>query len=106
MNVCGRHSDDPNVDEINCCECSKCKRTLVALDAVGILNEYSRVFNLDKYYKNKKKILWRLAVDYDKDAFSKDNYDFCKNRGIELPTIKLIKFLKGIKNIFHFCFQL
>lgn len=102
LNVCSRHSDDPNVDETNCCECSKCKRTLVALDAMGKLNEYSRVFNLDKYYKNKKKILWRLAVDYDKDAFSKDNYDFCKNKGINLPSIRVIKILKRIKNVFNF----
>lgn len=63
------------------------------------IQEFSILINIIRI---RKKILWRLAVDYDKDAFSKDNYDFCKNRGIELPTIKLIKFLKGIKNIFHF----
>lgn len=63
------------------------------------IQEFSILINI---IRTRKKIIWRLAVYYDKDVFSKDNYDFCKNRGIELSSIKLIKFLKGIKNIFHF----
>lgn len=99
LNVCCRHSDDPNVDEKNCSECLKCNRTMVALDAMGKLNEYSEIFDLTKYQKNKKRILFRLACDYDKDAFSKDNFDFCKQNGMKMPSLKWIIFAKKCKKI-------
>ena len=102
LNVCCRHSDDSNVDEKNCSECIKCNRTLIALDAMGKLDEYSKVFDLNKYKNNKRKILWQLAINYDKDAFSKDNYDFCKEKGMDLPSIKKIRILRHIKKILCF----
>lgn len=99
LNVCCRHSNDPNVDEKNCSECLKCNRTMVALDAMGKLEEYSKIFDLKKYKENKKKILFKLARNYDKDAFAKDNYDFCKQNGMKMPSLKLISFAKKIKRI-------
>ena len=72
---------------------------MVALDAMGKLNEYSDIFDLTKYEKNKKRILFRLACDYDKDAFSKDNYDFCKQNGMKMPSLKWIIFAKKCKKI-------
>lgn len=102
LNVCCRHSDDPNVDEKNCSECAKCNRTLIALDAMGKLTEYSKVFDLNKYKKNKRKILWQLAINYDKDAFSKDNYNFCEEKGMNLPSIRKVRILRRIKRMFCF----
>ena len=102
LNVCCRHSDDPNVDEKNCRECAKCNRTLIALDAMGKLTEYSKVFDLNKYKKNKRKILWQLAINYDKDAFSKDNYNFCEEKGMNLPSIRKVRILRRIKRMFCF----
>lgn len=99
LNVCCRHSNDPNVDEKNCSECLKCNRTMVALDAMGKLEEYSKIFDLKKYKENKKKILFKLVRNYDKDAFAKDNYDFCKQNGMKMPSLKLISFAKKIKRI-------
>lgn len=99
LNVCCRHSDDPNVDESNCSECLKCNRTMVALDAMGKLDEYSELFDLTKYKRNKKRILFKLACNYDRDAFSKDNYDFCKQNGMKMPSLKWISFAKKMKKI-------
>lgn len=45
LNVCVR-------DNINCGECEKCIRTMLALDALGKLNLYNNVFNIEKYKKN------------------------------------------------------
>lgn len=101
LNVCCRHSEDINVDENNCSECLKCNRTMVALDAMGKLNEYSEIFDLSKYNKNKNKIFLRLACNYDRDVFSKDNYDFCKQKGMKMPSVKLIKFAKFCKRVIY-----
>lgn len=46
LNVCVRTSE-------NCGKCEKCRRTLLALDAIGGLDYYSSVFDID-YYKNNK----------------------------------------------------
>ena len=78
---------DPNADETNCSECLKCNRTLVALDALGKLDEYSGVFDINKYRKNKKVILKKLAKRYYIDPFSRDNYDFCKLNGMDMPSL-------------------
>lgn len=48
LNVCCRNSDNPEVDEKNCSECPKCNRTMVALDALGMLDKYSSVFDIKK----------------------------------------------------------
>ncbi len=34
----------------NCGVCEKCKRTLLSLDALGLLDKYDKVFNLQNYY--------------------------------------------------------
>jgi hypothetical protein len=38
----------------NCCICWKCARTLLTIELLGSLNEFSRVFDLDKYYRIRK----------------------------------------------------
>ncbi len=38
--------------EENCNICGKCVRTMVALYALGELDKYSKVFNIDYFYKN------------------------------------------------------
>lgn len=45
LNVCT--SDGPN-----CSRCEKCIRTMIGLDALGELDKYSEVFDLDFYRKN------------------------------------------------------
>ena len=49
----------------NCGKCFKCKRTMVALDALGILDEFSDVFDV-KYYRCHKSryLLWLAAQRY------------------------------------------
>ena len=42
-----------NKDKTNCSKCSKCRRTMLALDFLGKLSDYREVFNLYYYYKHK-----------------------------------------------------
>ena len=41
---------------INCGKCKKCKRTLLALDATGKLDNFRESFNVDSYRKHRRKM--------------------------------------------------
>ena len=54
LNVCvGRKWD-------NCGKCNKCIRTMTALESIGKLENYKKVFDLDYYYENRKMILSKV----------------------------------------------
>lgn len=44
----------------NCSRCWKCYRTMVTLDALGCLNEFRAVFDLDQYFQNRDAIISRV----------------------------------------------
>lgn len=52
LNVCVKLI---NEDGNNCSECFKCMRTELTLDIIGKLQDYEKVFDLEKYYKKKVK---------------------------------------------------
>lgn len=67
LNVCVR-------DEWkNCSDCEKCIRTITALESIGKINNYKKVFDLEKYYKNKNKN-HRLMLKYQNDSIKKEIY--------------------------------
>lgn len=70
---------------------------MVALDALGKLQDYAGVFNIEMYNKNKKNILKNLAWSYGYDVFARDNYDFCKANGIDVPSLNVVKFQRIFK---------
>lgn len=49
--------------------CFKCIRTLLELDAIGAIDNYSAVFDVDSYKRNRKYYLYRL---YYRAKFAKD----------------------------------
>ena len=71
---------------INCCECTKCRRTLLPLDAMGKLDKFSAVFDIDKYRKHEKDFKYRLVLANGREVFATDNYQYCKRKGMKLPT--------------------
>lgn len=70
---------------------------MVALDALGKLQDYAGVFNIEMYNKNKKNILKNLAWSYGYDVFARDSYDFCKANGIDVPSLNVVVFQKIFK---------
>lgn len=45
----------------NCGECSKCRKTIMALDVLGVLDKYAKSFDLDKYMaKNREEWFSRI----------------------------------------------
>lgn len=72
----------------NCSCCSKCLRTLAALDSLGVLEKFGSVFDLEKYAQNKGEYDYWLVYHYDDDAYARDNVDLAKKHGRKMPTIE------------------
>ena len=113
LNVCLKEGD-------NCGTCEKCVRTLLGLDALGALDKYTEVFDVDYYRKHKKWYLQQLLIEkaHDKHDYF-EMYPYFKNEitlsmrikvlphTIESLTRKLVPrdtwmfgLLKGIKRLF------
>lgn len=73
LNVCVESID-------NCSTCFKCIRTMLTLDALGVLDKFSAVFNIDEYYRNRFVYLKQLYVGakYQDDVFLQEIYPFLK----------------------------
>ena len=55
LNVCLKDGD-------NCGKCEKCVRTLLGIDALGALDNYAEVFDIDYYHKHKKWYLQQMLI--------------------------------------------
>lgn len=55
------------IDNGNCGHCPKCIRTQLELDALGVLEKYKNVFDIEDYKRNKSKMLKYLFIkNYEK----------------------------------------
>lgn len=86
LNVCVNNGINV-LEEKNCSVCHKCARTLIILEAIGKISQFSNVFDIDKYQKASFKIkCWNL-VTYKSSPFSKDGVDFTRSHGIKYPPL-------------------
>lgn len=86
LNVCVDHWNNQETAK-NCGVCGKCLRTLVALESLGKLELFRKVFDIELY---KKKAYWYkcfLSVNRNKSIYNRDNYDFAKLHGIRMPSL-------------------
>ena len=89
----------------NCCECTKCIRTMVALDWLGVLIKYNKVFDLDKYYRNKQYFLQSIVDMRNSNAYYQELYEYAKKNKIDLP--KPSNIFKGtIYKLKNFCYRM
>lgn len=67
---------------INCNVCNKCKRTLLLFDAMGKLDEFSRVFDIDYYRLHRKEYLeylYKAHIGEIHDPMLEPAYQILKN---------------------------
>ena len=83
INVCLR--EDEIAENCSCCE--KCLRTLIPIEALGKLNSYAQVFDLEEYKKHRYGYLCEQLVLYRKDPFAKGNIDFVREHQMKLPPV-------------------
>ena len=86
LNVCVNNEAEYVGQNCSCCE--KCLRTLFALDALGKLNEFSSVFDIEKYRSVSKGYKLSLVRDgkEKKIVATHANYELALERGIKLPS--------------------
>jgi len=84
LNVCV-NSTDSHVAATNCGFCSKCLRTLVALESLGVLEKFSSVFDIPAYRRRAFRYKCEIVAHYRSNAFDKDNVDFARRHGLRLP---------------------
>ena len=89
LNVCV--STGTRVAAKNCGHCTKCLRTMMALDSIGALDKFSAVFDLDDWKKNGFLYKCKQVCLYNKSGFAQDNVNFARKMGKKLPN-KFIAF--------------
>ena len=81
LNVCVNTEDGSN-----CSKCSKCMRTLIPLDAMGKIDKFSDVFDLEVYRKNVYKNKAYFKANEKRIGFAKDIVDYCNIHGYAMPS--------------------
>ncbi len=83
LNVCG------NQDTVatNCSYCYKCLRTLMALEILGVLPQFSGVFDLKRFSsRERSRYIATLLNNRRKDLFLQDLYDLAKRMNYDLKS--------------------
>lgn len=92
LNVCVR-------EDVNCCKCEKCRRTMAGLYLLGKLNKYSNVFDLKTFNADKRKIIYE-AIKRKEEHDWKDIYKaFKETHEINVVTIAMSKAYFKLKKI-------
>ena len=74
----------------NCGQCKKCVRTLVTLDVLGVLEKYSKSFDLENYYKNRESLIAEVILLRKTDFFYKEIYQTMLESNFKTPSKKVI----------------
>ena len=85
LNVCVDHRNN-HTTATNCSVCSKCLRTQFALESLGVLENFGRVFDIEQYKRIAYRYKCQLIQEYNKSVFNKDNVDFAKSHGVQMPN--------------------
>lgn len=79
LHVCWHETD-------NCGRCKKCIRTLVTLDILGVLDKYSRAFNLDHYYSERDSMICEVILLRKFDMSYMEIYNFMVRNNYKMPS--------------------
>lgn len=81
LNVCG------NADTIdtNCSVCPKCCRTMLTLELLGRLGDFSGVFDIARYRREARRLyIAQVLVNRARDPFNDHLLDLARERGVDL----------------------
>ena len=95
LNVCASWTSD---GAHNCSCCRKCARTLITLEAMGKLDLFKDVFDLDIYRKNRFRWMCWFRTNYGKEAFSTEIIDYAREHGIKFPPKLLAIVVRSVRH--------
>lgn len=81
LNVCVPCLDDGR----NCSNCTKCMWTLIPLEAMGKLENFSDVFDIETYKKNAFRWKCYFMRNYGRDGMQTSIIDYVKAHGMKIP---------------------
>lgn len=82
----------------NCGICTKCRRTILSLDYLNKLDNFSNVFDIDYYHKNKKDYYrWLYKMHINNDLMNEPVYQGLKKRKDFQRAIRLYKYVELLK---------
>lgn len=102
LNVCVARRLTPE----NCSGCHKCKRTMLTLDIFNRLEDFSEIFDIERYKKDRYAYKCSTVLHRNDDIFANDNYQLAKKMNYPMPSYleawlylspKIIK--RSIKNL-------
>ena len=70
----------------NCSVCHKCNRTLLAFEIFGCIDEFSEIFDLEKYYPQSYAFKCYTVLHRKSDIYANDNYLLAKKMNFPLPS--------------------
>lgn len=90
-----------NSGKLNCSRCDKCKRTMMALDLLGKLEEYSDVFNLYYWKKSRTRYIGHVLSLRNKDPFMNELWNLMKEKNFKIPMLsRIYAFLRDCRYLF------
>jgi hypothetical protein len=96
LHVCTKES-------YNCSKCSKCIRTILALDSINKLEDFKEVFDLENYYKNQEYYFNEAVKAYKEgDIFI---YDFIDKLIKKYKNNEILKQIPKNKEICDRCYR-
>lgn len=89
LNVCVHDRESHE----NCSVCGKCCRTLMILNSIGKLEEFSNLFDIGKYKRHAEFLyLCQQVVLQNKDPFARNSIELAKKNKIKLPSFVISYF--------------
>lgn len=87
LDICvGNPNDRLDRGAMNCSKCWKCSRALVTLEALGVLDKFSNVFDIEFYLENRDAAMKTIRLSaYQGKPADRDVLMFLKEKGIAVP---------------------
>ena len=92
LNVC---LVQKGADTSNCGRCSKCLRTMLALEILGKLEDFAQVFNLEEYEKDALLYKARCVDRKDTEIFYRELVDLAAEKNFPMPVKQTCYVLDG-----------
>lgn len=70
----------------NCGKCIKCLRTLLTLEVLGEIENFKKVFNLNEYYKRKRRYMISVVARRKLSNFKQEIYEEMKKSQFKIPV--------------------
>ncbi len=93
LNVCNAPAEGGH----NCSCCNKCMWTLIPLEAMGKLEQFDKVFDLNQYRKHAFKWKCRFLAHYGNDSMETSIIRYAKAHGMKLPPRPVVLLVMYIK---------